>query len=159
MDNLGSYLNDHLAGSVSAIELLDHLIKGQAGQPLEEFLVNIRDEVKADQEILQGLIGKLDMEESAVRKAGAWLVEKVGEVKIAVGGSEVGGLGLLQAFEVLGLGIMGKKLLWRSLSTIEADIPELQGLGLRDLEQRAQEQFDRVEKERLHIARDALGPI
>jgi hypothetical protein len=64
---------------------------------------------------------------------------------------------LLQAFEGLALGIMGKKLLWRSLRTVEADIPDVQGVDLDRLEQRAQEQFERVEKERLHLAREALS--
>ena len=53
VDNLESYLNDHLAGSVAAIELLDHLIDEQAGQPLEKFLVDLRDEVNSDQEALR----------------------------------------------------------------------------------------------------------
>jgi len=74
-----------------------------------------------------------------------------------MGGKEAGGLGLLQAFEVLAVGITGKKLLWRALRTIEADVPEVQGINLENLERRAQEQFDRVEKERLHIAREALA--
>ena len=157
MNNLASYLNDHLAGSVGAIELLDYLIEEKTGQPLEKFLSDLRDEVNADQGVLEGLIRKLDVGESVVRKAGAWLMEKAGEVKVAMGGKEAGGLGLLQAFEVLAVGITGKKLLWRALRTIEADVPEVQGINLEDLERRAQEQFDRVEKERLHIAREALA--
>ena len=157
MKHLASYLNDHLAGSVAAIELLDYLIKEQGGQPLEKFLIDLRDEINADQGVLEGLIGKLDAGESVVRKAGAWLAEKAGEIKVALGGKDIGGLGLLQAFEVLAVGITGKKLLWRALGTIEAEVPELQGIDLGNLESRAQQQFERVEKERLHIAREALS--
>ncbi|MEY2531340.1 MAG: hypothetical protein QOI96_1425 [Verrucomicrobiota bacterium] len=156
MEKLATYLNDHLAGSVAAIELLDHLIKEQAGQRLEKFLVDIRDEVNADQEVLRELIRKLAVEESPVRKAGAWMVEKLGRAKITFGGDDPGGLGLLQAFEGLALGITGKKLLWRALSTIEANAPQLQGIDLERLEQRAQEQFERVEKERLHLVRETF---
>jgi hypothetical protein len=156
MEKLATYLNDHIAGSVAAIELLDHLIKEQAGQRLEKFLVDIRDEVNADQEVLRELIRKLEVEESPVRKAGAWMVEKLGRAKITFGGDDPGGLGLLQAFEGLALGITGKKLLWRALSTIEANAPQLQGIDLERLEQRAQEQFERVEKERLHLARETF---
>ena len=32
------YLNDHLAGSVGALELVDHLIETYKGKPLEQFL-------------------------------------------------------------------------------------------------------------------------
>ncbi|MEY2526670.1 MAG: hypothetical protein QOE73_1441 [Verrucomicrobiota bacterium] len=156
MEKLATYLNDHIAGSVAAIELLDHLIKEQAGKRLENFLVDIRDEISADQEVLRELIRKLAVEESPVRKAGAWMVEKLGRAKITFGGDDPGGLGLLQAFEGLALGITGKKLLWRALSTIEANAPQLQGIDLPRLEQRAQEQFERVEKERLHLARETF---
>lgn len=157
MKELATYLNDHLAGSVAAIELLDHLTKEQAGQRLEKFLVDLRRDVNEDQEVLRDLIGKLDFEESAVRKAGAWMVERLGQAKIAFSGDEAGDLGLLQAFEGLALGITGKKLLWHALRTIEANSPQLQGTDLQRLEQRAQEQFERVEKERLYLAREAFG--
>ena len=156
MKELATYLNDHLAGSVAAIELLDHLIKEQTGQHLEKFLTDLRDNVHADQEILRDLIEKLDFKESPVRKVGAWMAEKLGQAEFSIGGDEAGDLGLLQAFEGLALGIMGKKLLWRALSTVEADIPDVQGIDLARLEQRAQEQFERVEKERLHLAREAF---
>jgi hypothetical protein len=153
--DLASYLNDHLAGSVAAIELLDHLIKEQNGQRWEKFLVDLREDVSADQQVLRDLIHKLDLEESTVRKAGAWLMEKLGQAKIAVAGDEQ--LGLLQAFEALALGITGKKLLWSALQTVEASYPQLQGLDLAALERRAQEQFERVEKERLHLAREVFA--
>ena len=103
------------------------------------------------------MIQKLDLGESAVRKAGAWLAEKFGEVKVLLGGNEIDGLGLLQALEVLALGICGKELLWRALQTVEANISQLQGIDLEGLEQRAREQFERVEEERLHLAREALA--
>lgn len=152
MKELATYLNDHLAGSVGAIELLDHLIKEQSGQRLEKFLVYVRDEVSADQEVLRDLLRKLDLEESAVRKAGAWFAEKLGQVKFDVAGE----LGLLQALEGLALGITGKQLLWRALQTVEASYPQLQGIDLVALEQRAQEQFERVDRERLHLARETF---
>jgi hypothetical protein len=150
---LASYLNDHLAGSVAAIELLDHLIDEHKGHRFEKFLVDLRDDVHADQEVLQNLMRKLDLEESSVRKAGAWIVEKIGQAKIALSGDSVG---LLQAMEALALGVTGKKLLWRALRTVEAELSQLQGIDLSRLEQRAADQFERVEKERLHLSREAF---
>jgi hypothetical protein len=157
MNALATYLNDHLAGSVAAIELLDDLIKNRTAQRLEKFLVELRDDINSDQEVLRDLIQKLDLGESAVRKAGAWMAEKLGEMKVLLGGNEIGGLGLLQALEVLALGICGKELLWRALQTVEANVSQLQGIDLERLEQRAREQFERVEKERLHLAREAFS--
>ena len=153
MKALTSYLNDHLAGSVAAIKLLDRLIENRKGNRLEKFLVDLREDVHADQEVLQNLMRKLDLEESSVRKAGAWIAETIGQAKIALSDDSVG---LLQAIEALALGVTGKKLLWRALRTVEAELSQLQGIDLSRLEQRAADQFERVEKERLHLSREAF---
>lgn len=157
MKQLAVYLNDHLAGSVAAIELLDHLIKDQTGQRLEKFLVDLRDDIERDQEVLRGLIQKLDLGESAVRKASAWIAEILGRAKFAGVGEQSADLGILQALEGLALGITGKELLWRALQTVEANLSQLQGLDLKRLEQRARDQFEGVEKERLHLARETFA--
>jgi hypothetical protein len=154
---LAVYLNDHLAGSVAAIELLDHLIEDRTGQRLEKFLVGLRGDITADQEVLRDLIQRLDLSESAVRKAGAWISEKLGRVKFTGAGEQSNDLGLMQALEGLALGIKGKELLWRALQTVEADISQLQGIDLKRLEQRAREQFERADRERLHLARETFS--
>jgi hypothetical protein len=51
-------LKDHLAGSVAALELVNHLIETYKGEPFEAFFQNLRDEIDADQETLQDLIKK-----------------------------------------------------------------------------------------------------
>ena len=153
MKALATYLNDHLAGSVAAIKLLDHLIDDHKGNRLEKFFADLREDVHADQEVLQNLMRKLDLEESSVRKAGAWVAETIGQAKIALSSDSVS---LLQAMEGLALGVTGKKLLWRALRTVEAELSQLQGIDLSRLEQRAADQFERVEKERLHVARQAF---
>ena len=38
IEHLATYLNDHLSGSVAAIELLEHLQAAYAGNELEHFL-------------------------------------------------------------------------------------------------------------------------
>jgi hypothetical protein len=63
-EELPIYLNDHLAGSVGALELLDRLIQTYKGKPLEQFFNDLRNEIDADQDTLQDLI-----ENSARRKA------------------------------------------------------------------------------------------
>jgi hypothetical protein len=154
---LAAYLNDHFAGSIAAIELLDHLAKEFDGQRLGTFFREVRDDVRADQDVLRGLMEKLGVEESGLRKAGAWILEKVGQAKLNVSGNEAGGLGLLQALEGLALGITGKQLLWRSLATAARNSAKLQGMDFTRLEQRAKEQFERVEAERLKAASEAFS--
>jgi hypothetical protein len=103
------YLNDHLAGSVGALELLDRLIETYKGQPLEQFFHDLRNEIDEDQDTLQRLIEKIGEEESAVRKAGAWVAEKFSRAKIRLSDSEEGKVGLFHALEGLVLGIIGKR--------------------------------------------------
>jgi hypothetical protein len=44
-EELPIYLNDHLAGSVGALEFLDHLIETYKGNPLERFFKDLRNEM------------------------------------------------------------------------------------------------------------------
>jgi hypothetical protein len=152
-ERLHTYLNDHLAGSVAAIELLDDLIEHHSEDRFGKIFRDLRDEIEADQETLRNLIRKLGAEESAVRKAGAWLAEKFSRVKI---GDADDSAELLQALEGLALGISGKQLLWRSLAAIEANFPALQGSDFSELEKRAHDQFERVERLRMQMVREAF---
>jgi len=152
-ERLHTYLNDHLAGSVAAIELLDDLIEHHSEDRFGKIFRDLRDEIEADQETLRNLIRKLGAKESAVRKAGAWLAEKFSRVKI---GDADDSAELLQALEGLALGISGKQLLWRSLAAIEANFPALQGSDFSELEKRAHDQFERVEGLRMQMVREAF---
>ena len=155
-EELPVYLNDHLAGSVGALELLDHLIETYKGQPLEEFFQNLHDDIHADQETLQDLIERIGEKESAVRKAGAWVAEKVSRAKIRLSDSEKNQLGLMHALEGLVLGITGKRALWTALAVAADAVPELRELDYSRLQERATEQCDRVEARRLEVARQVF---
>ena len=156
MKELTNYLNDHLAGSIGALELLDRLIDAYREKPLENFFRNLRDDIRQDQEQLKELMQKLGAEESAVRKAGAWVVEKLSRAKIGLSESAEGGTGLLLALEALVLGITGKRSLWRALQSATRTVPQLARLDYAGLEKRAIEQCERVEARRLEAARAAF---
>jgi hypothetical protein len=152
-ERLHTYLNDHLAGSVAAIELLDDLIEHHSQDRFARTFRGLRDEIQVDQDTLRDLIRKLGAKESAIRKAGAWLAVKFSRVKI---GDADDSAGLLQALEALALGITGKQLLWRSLAAIAPDFPALQGTDFSELEKRAHDQFERVETFRMQLARETF---
>ena len=153
-ERLDIYLNDHLAGSVAAIELLEKVIAHHSEDRFGKIFRDWRNDIQADQETLRNLIRKLGAEESAIRKAGAWMAEKFSRIKI---GDLDDSAGLLQALEALALGITGKRLLWRSLGTIAPNFAPLQGTDFGELEKRAQDQFEGVETLRLEMAREAFG--
>jgi hypothetical protein len=78
MKKLESYLNDHLAGSVGAPELIEHSVHEYDGQPLGAFFSNLQTDIRADQDTLRDLMHGLAIDESNVRKAGAWRRKKRG---------------------------------------------------------------------------------
>ena len=153
MENLTEYLNDHLAGSVGAIELLDRMVEGCAGKPLERFFRDLRDDVQHDQEQLRELMQKIGVKESTVRKAGAWVAEKLTRPKIDLGEGSKEEVGVFLGLEALVLGITGKRSLWRALQAASRTVPALARLDYAGLEKRSIEQCERVEARRLEIAR------
>jgi hypothetical protein len=153
-DDISTYLNDHLAGSVAAIELIDDLVNASADASLKQFLADLKRDIESDQKVLEQLIARAGQSEGAVRKATAWLSEKAARAKFKIAGEDFGGLGLVQALETLALGIRGKELLWRALSI--SDWPALQDVDLAKLEQRAVEQGRRVEEKRLEAVKAAF---
>jgi hypothetical protein len=151
------YLNDHLAGSVAARELLGHLTDLHSDPARKQFFVGLGAEIEEDQKVLQGLLERVGGEESAVRKAAVWLTEKLGRAKLKLDDSGDGELRVFEALETLVLGIQGKLALWRALKAAADRIPQFQNTNFAGLEQRAVQQHQRVEDQRLLSARTALA--
>jgi hypothetical protein len=154
---LARYLNDHLAGSVAAIELVEHLAGISKGTERERFFVTLLGEIKDDQKVLKQLLRGLGETESKARKTAAWLTEKVGQAKLKLDDPGTGELRLLEALDTLALGIQGKLALWRALAVAGDRVPQLRQLDLPQLELRARDQHNRVEAQRLEAARSAFG--
>jgi hypothetical protein len=154
---LATYLNDHIAGSVAALELLGYLRERSQGTQQERLFTSLQSEIQEDQEVLKELLGGVGGNQSRVRKAAAWLTEKLGEAKLNLDDRGGGELTLLEALETLELGILGKLALWRALGVAADLVPQIRSIDLGDLERRAQRQHERVEVERLKAARTAFG--
>lgn len=146
IENVTSYLKDHLAGSVAAVELLDHLAAAASGER-QAFFETLKVEIQEDQKALRDLLGRLGVEESSFKKAGAWLAEKALHAKVSTGD---GDLGDLEALEVLVLGIEGKLRLWAALECLDT------GLNLPYLQAAARSQIGKVEALRLQAAARAF---
>jgi hypothetical protein len=155
MKDLDSYLNDHLAGSISALELIAHWVEVHKGKPLGSFFVETEKEIKADQDTLRKVMRTLGVEESKVRQAGAWAAEKVGRVRLMIAGDEQGSLGLVLTLEGLIMGVTGKKLLWRALAA--AELPRLNSYNFEQLQRRAEQQIERIEAERIRAVSQAFS--
>jgi hypothetical protein len=146
-ETLGIYLNDHLTGSVFAVETLERLLSGNHPALPKEALQGLLSEIEADRDVLRGLLEKAEVEEHLVKKAAAWLTEKLGRMKL-----DEGPLGRMEMLETLALGISGKLKLWVALEHVAPRYPELAGVDYPGLQARAREQHDLVEDLRIKAA-------
>jgi hypothetical protein len=151
---LASYLNDHLAGSVSALELIAHWAHDQKGKSLGDFFAETEKEIKADQDVLRDVMRSLGVEESKVRKAGAWAAEKLGRARLIIAGDEPGSLGLVLTLEGIIMGVPGKKLMWRARAA--ANLPQLGDYDFDELQRRTEQQIERIEAERMRAVPEAF---
>lgn len=156
--SLAGYLNDHLAGAVSALELLDYLAAEPEILDVRRLAAELRTEVLTDRQELERLMERLEISKSPTRRAASWMAEKAGELKLRLTGAAGEALALLEALDTLSLGIEGKRMLWRALAAAAEDTPALQGVDYERLTRRAEEQRGRVEVFRKEIARQALHP-
>lgn len=156
-ESLATYLNDHLAGSVVALDLLDHLEEDRAGTAQASILVGVHADIEADRQELEAFMAQLGITVSAPRKATGWLVEKLSELKLRLDDAGDGALRRLEALETISLGIAGKQALWHALAAAAEDAPELGELDYARLGRHAETQREAVEALHLQAAQEAFS--
>lgn len=142
VDALTTYLRDHLAGSEAARAMLQRAAQGDDGA----FFAALDREIAEDQEALKSLIDHFGSTESMVKKAGAWLSEKMTRLKLD---DLKNPLDRFEMLEVLLLGVRGKRALWEALHKGLKDSQLPESLNLSDLIARARAQQERIETRRL----------
>jgi hypothetical protein len=151
---LDVYLNDHLGGSVMAIEIAKRCASENAGTDLGLFLQKFLAEVEEDKQTLEGLMEAVGASRNPVKQAGAWLGEKLSRLKLATSERD---LANLLSVETLCMGVQGKIYLWVALRKVAADHEALSGMDFDSLIKRAEAQRDGLEEHRLALAQAALG--
>lgn len=152
---LGTYLNDHLAGSEAGVQLIARLAEAYPESELAREMAVLHAEIEQDQQALQQLLQQVAGGGSTIKQAAGWVAEKLTRLKFGLTTAEP--LALFEALEALSLGILGKRALWRGLAVIAADTPDVGDVDLADLERRALDQWERVEALRLQAARRAFA--
>jgi hypothetical protein len=154
-DTLTTYLQDHLAGALHAIELLKAMREHFTGEPLGVFAAEVLAEVDADREVLARLTERAGGTAGGMKEWGAWLAEKVSRLKLKHGSAD--GLGTFEALEFLVIGIHGKRALWRVMALAASFDSRLQGIDFAELIARAENQHQKVEERRLACAQSVFG--
>src|SRR4026209_183995 len=120
------YLDDHLAGSATASQILETL-RDDTG--LGAWCVALLKEIEADRRVLSDLRLRIDQPPNPLKEAIGWLAGALGRMKLH---QQVSGpVGKLEALEALAVGIQGKLALWKALE-VSAD-PRLSGVDFEQL--------------------------
>lgn len=158
MSGLDGYLNDHLAGSAAALQLVERARSRDPESELGYVLEALRGEIEEDQAVLDGVLASVGGTANPAKRAGALGVEVLANLRtslpvVGAGSSEAV---RLEELEVLSLGIEGKRLLWKALGALSGGDGRLDGFDFSELERRAEGQRQRLERFRLQLAAAAF---
>lgn len=151
---LATYLNDHMAGSVTGAELAKRATNQNEGTELGVLLGRLTREIEADGEVLESVMDAVGADRDKIKSALAWAGEKAGRLK--PNGQIIGysNLSRLIELEGLSLGIEGKARLWAALAELRD--PRLAAFDFVALEKRAERQRGEIEPLRLAAAASAM---
>lgn len=152
---LRTYLQDHHAGATAGLELARRAAGSNEDNPFGPELASIAAEIEEDREVLERVMGKLDVAPSRVKDSAAWVAEKLGRLKPnnrVIGYSP---LSRVVELEGLVLGVTGKVALWESLGAAVGT--QVEGVDFDALAVRAQDQRARLDRMRREAAAEALA--
>ena len=154
---LDVYLNDHLAGSAAAVELVERIRDNNPGTAVATHMEQLLLEIEQDKDTLGDVMQRLGVVRSTPKQVAGKVLETLSRLRLNERITGSADVTRLLELETLSLGIEGKLLLWRSLSEVADARPELAEFDLSTLATRAVSQRAGVEPFRLEAATQALG--
>jgi hypothetical protein len=151
------YLNDHLAGSTAALELVRRALRSNSQDEYGPPLARLAAEVEQDRKALLSIMAGLGVGSDRAKLLAAWAAEKVGRLKLNGRLLGYSPLSRLMELEVLMLGVTGKLALWRTLRQLAAEDSRLDRRDLDRLIERAAGQQQEVETLRERAVIDAFA--
>jgi hypothetical protein len=156
-EQLGVYLNEHLAGSAAGIELASKLHDNNRGTELGNLMAALERDIGQDRTTLEELMGRLDVERHPVKEAAGWVLEKLSRLRLNPALTGSADLTRLLETEALSLGIEGKLCMWLVLREAADRDPRLAGTDFDRLIDRARQQRQRREPHRVAAALRAFS--
>jgi hypothetical protein len=151
---LGGYLDDHLAGATTAIDLARETRRWAGASRVAEGLSVLIREIEDDRESLIAVMDHLELSSTRLKRILGRLAERLSRLKFAdpLRTREVNRL--LQVESLL-MGIQGKRAMWETLELAADAEPRLNDFDLPALVARADHQLARLNTIRLDLV-DAL---
>lgn len=156
-DPFDVYLNDHLAASAAAVELVERLVANNEDEALDTYLVGLGQEIEADRDTLKTVMEHVGVRPSTPKQVAGKVLETLSRFRLNERVTGDPDVSRLMELETLSMGIEGKLALWRSLAQVAGDRPELAAFDLEQLMDRAARQRSGLEPFRLQAAAKALG--
>ena len=154
--DLATYLKDHDAGSEAALQILDHLEKQYGSGPVGDMARTLRPQFLSERSQVHRLLTSMDDSFSAPRRLFGWLSEKALQLKLMADDPDNGPLRLLETVELLGLGVHGKRGMWKALEANKDCVSVLESVPFAALIAQAEAQEQIIESVRLSAAKDVI---
>ncbi len=155
---LDVYLNDHLAGSAAAVELVERIRDNNEDTPVAAHMERLLGDIEADRDTLSAVMEALGVPRSTPKQVAGKVLETLSRLRLDQRVTKNADVTRLMELETLSLGIEGKLSLWRALGQVTASRPELADFNLPVLADRAIQQRAGVEPFRLDAAAQAFDP-
>ena len=145
----GIYLNDHLAGATSGVELAHRMADSHREPDRRATLERLAKDIAQDRRTLLDLMAALGLPVRHYKVGAAWVAEKAGRLKLNGSLLSRSPLSSLEELEMLRLGVEGKAAGWRTLRELANTDSRLSRDTLDGLMARAREQADLLEELRV----------
>ena len=83
LENLKTYVQDHLAGAVSGLDIAESIEESDQPQERSELGTFLRSAIDEDKKVLESIAEAIGCEESAIKSAVAWVGTKLSAPKIS----------------------------------------------------------------------------
>lgn len=146
-DLVTTYLEDHRAGAAGGVALARRIADRYGDQPGFESVVSLAADIRDDERSLDAIREATGADGGCVKRVAAVVGERLARLKLNGTIVRASPLSRVIELEALTIGVAGKRSGWLGLRAF-ADGPELAGVDLDELVQRADAQID--ELGRLH---------
>ena len=155
-NDLAIYLKDHDAGSEAALQILDHLEEHHGAGAIGNMARTLRPQFHSERAQVHALLHSLNDSFSAPRRLFGWLSEKALQLKLMADDPDNGALRLLETVEMLGLGVHGKRGMWKALEANKESARVLETMSFAELIAQAEAQEALIETVRLIAAKEVI---
>ena len=151
--NLVAYLRDHLSGADAAIRVVDGLMREYEGTSEGTLFAALDQQFREDRSVVVTILATLGASSRSVKRL---VGRTTGGLLQTAAGAKPGTLALVRTLEGLAIGVQGKRCLWRSLQVLASSLQVPAERSFIELESRAVDQWERIERCRRSVARQTL---